>query len=71
MKTIQKYLCEVCRTEYKNPEDAASCEKFHRIPEAIIAVQHDKKGMIYEGNPRTITVRMNDGAEVVYALSRR
>ena len=66
MKTVQKYQCEVCHTEYGKKEDAAACEKNHKIPEAITHTRHLPKSQNGTGYPVTITVRMSDGKDIVY-----
>ena len=66
MKSVQKYQCEVCHTEYAKKEDAMRCEKNHKIPQAIVSARHSPKGQNGTGYPITITVRMSDGQEVIY-----
>ena len=66
MKPVQKYQCEVCHTEYAKKEDAMSCEKNHKIPQAIVSARHSPKGQNGTGYPISITVHMSDGQEVTY-----
>lgn len=66
MKTVQTYQCEVCHTEYAKKEDAAGCEKNHKIPQTIAGARHIPKGQNGTGYPITITVRMSDGKEITY-----
>ncbi len=66
MKTIQKYQCEVCGEEYAVRDDATNCENWHKIPQAIVRVQHIPRDIRNTGYPVAVTVRMSDGKEVVY-----
>ena len=66
MKTVQKYQCEVCHTEYAKKEDAVRCEKNHKVPQTIVNARHLPIGQNGTGYPITITVRMSDGQEVTY-----
>ena len=66
MKTLQKYQCEVCHTEYAKKEDAVACEKNHKTPMSIQSARHQPKGMDGTGYPVTITVRMSDGQDITY-----
>ena len=66
MVVMEKYLCEVCRTEYAKREDAMACEKSHKIPLSIVRVRHMTKAQNGTGYPVAITVRMSDGKDITY-----
>ncbi len=66
MKTVQKYQCEVCHTEYAKKEDAVSCEKNHKLPQSIVEARHLPRAQNGAGYPVTVTVLMSDGKEVIY-----
>lgn len=66
MKTLQKYQCEVCHTEYADKRDAESCEKNHKIPKSIVEARHQPKSQNGKGYPVAITVLMNDGEHITY-----
>lgn len=55
VKTVQHYICEVCGTEYKEKVKARECEDRHKQPVKIVSCRY-----------RPITVRMNDGKDVIY-----
>ena len=66
MKTVQKYQCEVCHTEYAAEKAAQECEASHKLPLSIVNVRHLSKGQNGTGYPVSVTVRMSDGQEVIY-----
>lgn len=35
MKKIEKYRCEICKTEYSDKTDCLQCEKSHKTPVEI------------------------------------
>ena len=66
MKTVQKYQCEVCHTEYAAEKAVQECEASHKLPLSIVNVRHLSKGQNGTGYPVSVTVRMSDGQEVIY-----
>ena len=66
MKTVQKYQCEVCHTEYAAEKAAQECEASHRLPLSIVNVRHLSKGQNGTGYPVSVTVRMSDGKDITY-----
>lgn len=66
MKTLQKYQCEVCHTEYAREKDAEECEKSHKIPLTIKSARHLAKAQNGTGYPVAITVHMSDGKDITF-----
>ena len=66
MKTLQKYQCEVCHTEYARKKDAEDCEKSHKIPLSIAGARHLARAQNGTGYPVAITVHMSDGKDITY-----
>jgi len=66
MKTIEKYLCEVCNTEYADKQQAEACEKNHKKPVKIVDVRFLPMRQNGTGYPVSVTIRMDDGKEVIY-----
>lgn len=66
MKTVQKYRCEMCNTEYADKAVATSCEKNHKIPQSIASARYLSQAQDGRGYPVTISVLMSDGSTVVY-----
>lgn len=70
MKSISLYQCEICGNQYKFSSDAEACEKFHVRPKDAAPIlcghyqpYHEQGASKY---PRTITVVMSDGREIMY-----
>lgn len=66
MKTVQKYRCEVCNTDYADKAEAVSCEKNHKIPQSIVSARYLSKNMNDLGYPVSVTVRMSNGEDIIY-----
>lgn len=66
MKTIKKYVCEVCRTEFNDEEKAAKCEKNHGINGKIASTKYYSIGVVEDGLPINITVEFSNGKTAVY-----
>ena len=66
MKTVQKYQCEVCHTEYAAEKAAQECEASHKLPLSIVNVRHLSTGQNGTGYPVSVTVRMSDGKDITY-----
>lgn len=64
MKEIQKiyYQCEGCFTEYGSEEDAKRCEAMHVPIQRISRIEYRQA----EKLPVFITVRMEDGRELIF-----
>lgn len=68
MKTINKYQCEFCHTEYAAKYDATVCEKNHKTPVGIKECRYQPKNVLATGYPYKIFVNMDDGTVVLYEL---
>lgn len=66
MKEVNKYICEVCNTEYKNKSDAADCEKNHKIKLKIKDKKYLPLNMDNSGYPLNINVEFEDGKVIKY-----
>lgn len=66
MKTVQKYRCEVCHTEYAAEKAALECEASHKLPLTIVNARHLSMGQNGTGYPVSVTVRMSDGKDITY-----
>ena len=64
MREVKHYVCEFCKTEYKDENDARYCEKGHKTPTEICQALY---APVYEfpfGDPQKIEVKMSDGTKV-------
>lgn len=66
MKTIERYVCEICKTEYKNKADAELCEGNHKIPKKIVGYHAISRNQNLKGTPTSIDVLMSDGSIFTY-----
>ncbi len=66
MKVMQKFQCEICRTEYATKKDAMACEKNHKLVKAVEELRYLPKSQDGKGYPVSITVRMSDGEKLIY-----
>ena len=66
MKEVKHYPCDICGTEYNDKEKCKRCEKSHCTPKEIVKARYT--GFCYnaKGYPVSITVKMEDGKEVIY-----
>lgn len=67
MKTINKYICEICNTEYKNADDCERCEKNHKtmLPN-IKSCRYSSIGINKSGYPSSVILEFNDGEIITY-----
>lgn len=66
MKTIEKYKCEVCGTEYAERKNAVDCEVNHKTPKKIERAIYQPKNLNHTGYPIKIDVLMSDGEVLTY-----
>ncbi len=66
MKAVQKFQCEVCRTEYAAEKAALECEASHKFPLTIVNARHLPKGTGRDGYPVSVTIHMSDGKDITY-----
>ena len=66
MKELHLWVCEKCHAQYKTPEEAAKCEKGHRIPQRITNTYYRPITVDQSGYPFQMYVRFDDGDEIVY-----
>lgn len=71
MKTKTLYTCEICHTDFANEKDAIACEKHHSQKLNIVGMRYlplraSRNSDEAEGFPVSITVRDENGDEVVY-----
>ena len=66
MREIQQYLCEHCGTLYADKMKAQECERNHKSAINILYQRFLPKKNDASGYPISITVKMEDGKEVVY-----
>lgn len=66
MKKITRFACEICGTEFADSDKAKQCEKSHKKPKEFVRCRYNPVGMDTRGYPQTITVKMSDGAEILY-----
>lgn len=66
MKEVKHYVCDICHIEYSSKESCERCEKTHCKPIKIVDARY--VGFTYnaKGYPVSITVKMDDGEEVIY-----
>ncbi len=73
MKTVERYICELCSCEYKTREDAEKCEKHHTRPIRVGLDIHYKPGINSEfhntGIPYTVLVEMENGTLCKYLFN--
>ena len=66
MKKIERYVCEICKTEYADEAQAQKCERTHKLPLEIVSQRHRPITDDQSGYPQTITVKMGDGRVITY-----
>lgn len=66
MRKIERFVCEMCGTEYKDKRMAESCEKCHKKPVAIIKSRYVSKSQNGAGYPVTVEIQMSDGTFQTY-----
>ena len=73
MRKLTRYICEKCRAEYFNEEDAIACESEHIAPlELDMKHIHYRNRLDYSNfkYPLRLRVKMENGDVVLYYLER-
>lgn len=70
MKKIERYICEVCKTEYADKEKCEQCEKSHKTPRAFVESHYLPVTTDTTGYPERIDIRMSDDKIVKYKKIR-
>lgn len=65
-REIKYYMCEICKTQYKDKEKAKACEKSHCLPVGIVDARYLSNAQNEKGYPTTITIEMADGTRQIY-----
>ena len=72
MKEKKLYTCEICHTDYANPEDAEACEGSHKPTWGegfkVEGVYQPKK-RCPDGIPGMLWVTFSDGSRILYRES--
>lgn len=66
MKEVKHYVCDICHVEYSSKVSCEKCEKTHRKPIKIVDAKYVGFIGAVNGYPVSITVKMEDGKEVMY-----
>lgn len=66
MKKIEKYRCEICKTEYSDKTDCLQCEKNHKTPVEITDTRYLPYSQNQNGYPVLVTIKFNDGKTVIF-----
>lgn len=62
MKIKKLYTCDICGTDYADKENAAKCEKLHKLVSEIKDTRYSAK----YAYPHKILVKFKDGHEIWY-----
>lgn len=66
MRKIERYVCEMCGTEYKDKLSAEKCEKCHKNAVAIIRSRYVSQSQNGAGYPVAVEIQMSDGTFQTY-----
>ena len=66
MKEQKLYVCEYCGTQYKNKDNALTCEARHHPPVKIINAAYHAAKSVDDGYPDRIEVKFSDGKTIWY-----
>ncbi len=66
MKTLHKFQCEVCHTEYAKKEDCQKCEKGHKKAGGIYGTRYVSIGQSGSGYPISVDIRFDNGEIITY-----
>lgn len=66
MKEQILYMCEFCRTQYKNKNEALKCEKNHHTPKEMRQFKYHAAKSDKDGYPDVIEVVFDDGKVIKY-----
>ena len=66
MKKIERYVCEICGTEYTDKARCQKCEKSHKTATEIIDARYLSLHQNEQGYPVSVTIKFNDGKTVIF-----
>lgn len=66
MKTLEKYICEFCGTEYSLKTSAVECENNHHKPVSFKQMNFLPYKTDHSGYPHKIFIQMDNGEIVEY-----
>lgn len=62
MKQKTLYTCEVCHTDYNDPDKATECEGSHSLPESVASC----KFLPYCEYPERVQIKFKNGKRIEY-----
>ena len=62
MKQKTLYTCEVCHTDYNDPDAAVKCEKSHNAADSIVSC----KFLAHSEFPERVQIKFKNGKRVEY-----
>lgn len=62
MKQKTLYTCEVCHTDYNDPDKATECENSHSLPESVASY----KFLPYCEYPERVQIKFKNGKRIEY-----
>ena len=71
MKKIERFICEVCGTEYNDKAQCGRCEEIHKKPQEIVNAKYRPITMDGTGYPDHLDIRMSDGQTIRYKKLRQ
>lgn len=66
MKTLSKYQCEYCHTEYREKSVCEQCEKNHKVKPKIKMSIYQSFEMDRRGYPIRINIEFENGETITY-----
>ena len=66
MKTVEHYICDICKTEYNNKRKCENCESGHRKPKKIIGAIYHPITINALGIPEKIEIEFDNGSKFTY-----
>ena len=66
MKTLEKYQCEYCHTEYHEKSACERCEKNHKVKPKIKKTIYQSYEMDRSGYPMRINIEFENGETITY-----
>ena len=71
MKKVERFICEVCGTEYTDKARCGRCERSHKEPQKIVSATYRPITVDGTGYPEHLNVRISDGQTVRYKKLRQ
>lgn len=66
MKTLEKYQCEYCHTEYREKSACERCEKNHKVKSKIKKTVYQSYEIDRSGYPMRINIEFENGETITY-----